>query len=314
MIEQFNPEHRWILSIADHRERWEQLLRLNDKDHSSFRVLFGVETLATMEWKEPTPERLSELLDLETRGTRLAVRFDDIFHLIQVVWPLQLAKREVQKMRLVWEPEEWKRFPIGSIALPIVGCVTTWWAFETVLNDVAGILREVRKSNLTETARLCIEEKTPAIGKKGNVVEKAIFQPIEARIRFIFRFATGQVLENSDEMWRKVLTLKQSRDVTIHRLAKAGTDETSLAELHETVAEGLSGVSQVLQRIFTETPEFRERHAYKYISYWGCEVEEPIFWDGQEGEGFYFGPAGPRTGDIINVIAPEPASIKHIKQ
>lgn len=259
---------------------------------------------------QPTPERLNELLGLTIEGKRLGVKLDDVFHLIQVVWPLQLAKREVQKMRLVWEPEEWKRFPIGSIALPIVGCVTVWWAFETILNDIAGILREVRKSDLAETTRLCIEEKTPRIGKTGNVVEKGYFQPIEDRIRFIFRFATGQMLKKSGEMWLRVVNLKRARDVTIHRLAKEETGETSLAELHKTVAEGLSSVSQVLQRVFTETPEFRERHAYKYISYWGCEVEDPIFWDGQEGGGFYFGPARPRTADIFNVIAPEPAFIK----
>jgi hypothetical protein len=311
MIEQFNPEHRDILSITDHRTRWEQLLKLNYEDHNSFRVLFSVETLATMEWKEPKPERLNELLDLVIKGTHLAVKFDNILNLIQVVWPLQLAKREVQKMRLLWEPEEWKRFPIGSIALPIVGCITTWWAFETILNDIAGILRDVRASSLTEETRLCIEEKTVAIDNKGKVVEKTIFQPIEARMRFIFNFATGQVLQSSDAIWGKVLALKKARDVAIHRLAKKGTDEASLTQLHKTVAEGLNGVSQILQRIFTETAEFRERHVYKYISYWGCEVEDPIFWDGKEGDGFYFGPAKSRTADIINVIAPEPALVKH---
>lgn len=309
MIEQFNPEYRWILSISDHYARWEQLLKLNDEDHASFRVLFGVETIATMEWNEPMPKRLNELLDLVLKGTRLDIAFDNIFHLVQAIWPLQLAKREVQKMRLVWEPEEWKKFPLGSIALPIVGCVTTWWAFETMLNEVAGILRDLRITDLAEGTRLCIEEKTVAIDKKGKVVQRNIFQPVETRIRFIFRFATGQVLDSSDEMWRRVLALKQARDVAIHRLAKTGTEETNLAQLYKTVTEGLTGVDQILKRIFTETPEFRERHAYKYLSYWGCEVEEPIFWDGQEGDGFYFGPAKPRTLDIFNVIAPEPSLI-----
>jgi hypothetical protein len=230
--------------------------------------------------------------------------------MIQVVWPLQLAKREVQKMRLLWEPEEWKRFPIGSIALPIVGCITTWWAFETILNDIAGILRDVRAPSMTEGTRLCIEEKTVAIDNRGRVVEKTIFQPIEARMRFIFHFATGQVLQSSDAMWGKILDLKKARDVTIHRLAKEGTGEASLAQLHETVTEGLNGVSQILKRVFSETSEFQERHAYKYISYWGCEVEDPIFWDGKEGDGFYFGPAKSRIADIINILAPEPALVR----
>jgi len=311
MIEQVSLEHRWILSISDHRERWEQLLKLNDKDHGSFRVLFGVETLATMEWKEPTPERLSELLDMKINGTRLAVKFDDIFYLVQVVWPLQLAKREVQKMRLVWERGEWKKFPLGSVALPIVACVTTWWAFETVLNDIAGILRDQRTGNLTEGTQLCIEEKTVEIDNQGKIVQRSKFQPIEDRTRFIFHFATGQVLRNSDSMWKKVRALKKARDAAIHRLAKTETEEANLAELHKTVTDGLIGVCYVLKRIFTETPEFYHRHAYHYISYWGCEVEEPVFWDAQEGNGFYFGPSRPQAADIIKVLAPEPGSLSN---
>lgn len=312
MIEQFDPKYRWIVSIPDHYARWQQLLRLNQEDHASFRVLFAVETVATIEWKEPTPERLSELLDFKLNGGQLAVRTGSFFDLIQAVWTLQLAKREVQKMRLVWETGEWKRFLLGSIALPIVACVTTWWAFETMLNDIVGILRDRRAANLPEGTRLCIEEKTLAIDRKGDVVERNIFQPIEARARFIFRFATGQVLRASDPMWRRALALKEARDIAIHRLGKVATKEANLAQLHTTVSEGLVGVSHIMARIFRETPEFRQRHVYRYLAYWACEVEDPIFWDGQEGDGFYFGPAKPQTVDIFNVIAPEPALLRSL--
>lgn len=313
MIEQLNPDYLEIMNISDHKKRWERMLRLDQEDHASFRVLFGVETVATMEWKEPTPERLSELLSIQLKGQHLAMKFDDIFHIIQSVWPLQLAKKEVQKMRLIWETGECEKYPFGSISLPIVSCITGWWALETMFNEIAGILRDIRGNNLTSSERLYIEEKTATKDKKGRTIERTAFQPIETRMKFIFRLATGNVLETSNDLWLKAVALKDVRDVVIHRLAKAGTDLETLTKLHNEAVEGIRSVSMLLKRIFIETPEFRERHVYHYLAYWACEVESPVFWDGREGDGIYFGPAKPKAADILSTIAPEPAFITTLK-
>lgn len=308
MIEVFNPKYKDIVSIPDHLARWERLLELDIEDHASFRVLFTIETLATLEWREPTPERLNELLDFNLKKVRLAVKWGDMLDLIQAVWPLQLAKREVQKMRLIWEPDDWKKYPFGTVALPIIGCITTWWALETLINDIAGILLTQRKDTVTEREHLLIEEKNLEIRKDGEIVEKTTFQPIENRIVFIFRWATGNMLDKSSDLWKKVMDLKKARNITIHGMGKSKPEEVKLTELHKTVKEGLAGVSQLLERIFIETPEFSQRHSYHYLAFWGCKVQDPIFWDGQEGN-IYFGLTHPKKSDIFNVLAPEPATI-----
>jgi len=308
MIEVFNPKYKNIVSIADHSARWERILKLENEDHASFRVLFTIETFATLEWREPTPKRLNELLDFKLKNGHLAVKWSDIINLIQAVWPLQLAKREVQKMCLIWGSGDWKKYPFGTIALPIIGCITTWWALETLINDISGILLTQRRDTVTERERLLIEEKNPKIRKDGQIFEKTVFQPIEDRIGFIFRWATGNTLDKSGELWKKIIDLKKARNITIHGIGKSEPEEVNLTELHKTVKEGLVSVSQLLERIFIETPEFGQRHSYHYLAFWGCKVQDPIIWDGQEGN-IYLGITHPQRACILNALAPEPATV-----
>lgn len=309
MIEILNPKYRHILRIPEHVERWERMLKINDEDHASFRVLFSVETLATLEWVEPTPARLNELLDLQLEGKRLAVKWDDMFHLIQAVWPLQMAKREVQKMRLIWGPDDWKNYPLGTVALSIIGCITTWWALESLINDIAGILLAQRKDSVKEKERMYIEEKSLDVKRNGALVEKISFQSIEKRILFVYRWATGKSVDKSSDLWKRVIDLKNARNTTIHGIGKSTPDEVNLSELHHTVYEGLLGVSQLIEQIFTETPEFRSRHSYHYLAFWGCKVQAPIVWDGKEGN-IYIGVTQPNKSDIFSVLAPELATIE----
>ena len=52
-------------------------------------------------WTEPTPEQLKELLNYAVHG-RVAVPIGRIVDLIMPVWPLEVAKYDVEVFRVFW--------------------------------------------------------------------------------------------------------------------------------------------------------------------------------------------------------------------
>ena len=102
MIEDFSLEYKDFFNQSSCERRWERLKEIYREDYGSFRVLFLVETLALIDkWREPSTNELNAILNHNLRGGKVAVRIGTFMDLIQAVWPLEVAKYDVQILKVL---------------------------------------------------------------------------------------------------------------------------------------------------------------------------------------------------------------------
>lgn len=310
MIENFDKNYSNFFEEPNYQKRWASLKILCEKDYWTFRVLFLVETLAIIEkWSEPTQEQLNKLLNHQLDGGILAVNFTSLEKFILPIWPLEMAKYDVLIYRtfLDQENEVYKQFFFTSLKLHFAAIVQTWWAFETLMNDFAGIIKDTRSDTLSPTDIHVLNEIAPSLNKKGEVETKTFYQPLDARIQYIYRLLTGEELNRESKMWNDIMVLKNTRDLYQHRLGKEDTCENFI--LNKRIAiDGMQAVQKVIEDIFTKTPEFSDRFIYTYFRHWSCGTTSPFVWDGRCGNGFCFGLIKINLANIIGTYAPMPNS------
>ena len=304
MIEGFSHEYDNFFDEQRHDVRWKRLRAIYSKDHASFRVLFLVETLALVnKWREPTSAELNALLRHQITGGRVGVRFGAVFDLVQAVWPLEIAKYEYLVHRAIFDSPLRSKYPMIGIKSSATALVQAWWAFETLMNDFAGIVAKERKATLDPISLALLEEKRPSIDKVGSVTLEPYYQPLLPRLQFIYSLLTAEKLERGGDEWRRLVELKDTRDAYVHRVGKVAEGPNPL--VNDTVlVNGFAAVRSVLGRVLAKTPEFAARFAYKYLAYWSCGSESPILWDGAEGDGFYLGLGGVQKEAVVALFAP----------
>ena len=101
--------------------------------------------------------------------------------------------------------------------------------------------------------------------------------------------------------------LKDARDAYVHRIGKGGPRPGAFDD-DSVVVNGFASVRSVIAKVFTKTPEFAAKFAYKYLAFWSCGSEAPFIWDGCEGDGFYLGTADVQREAVVALFAPVPGS------
>ncbi len=235
------------------------------------------------------------------------MRIGDVIDLFQPVWPLELAKYEYQVHRVTWDSAFRCQYLMTSIRSYATALVHTWWAFETLMNDFAGIFVEQRRATLDKTSLALLEEKRAVIDKKGDVVLEPYYQPLLHRLHFIYRLLTGEELDRSSSEWRHLVDLKDTRDAYMHRIGKDTGRPQALSD-DSTLVNGFSTVREILGRVMTKCPEFAAKLSYSFLSFWSCGSESPFVWDGAEGDSIYLGLATVKKEAVVAVFAPRPGS------
>lgn len=308
LVESFNPEYAEILTEGSYIKRWQRILELFTVDYPSHRVLFELETLGLIEhWQEPKPERLMEMLSFRIQGGRFGVHIGNITKLLEPVWPLEMAKAEVQLYDSFAARYSLREYVLIHTKLWSTALLQAWWAFETLMNDLAFIILEQRKSGMTQVDQDLVQELFPSLDEKGRVVKKSSFQQLEARLLFIYRTLTGQEIDRGSSTWQSIMKMKTSRDSYTHRIGKDEAERTRILE-RSIVVDGLGAVRAVLGQALTLTPELAERFVYKYLAFWSCGQEKPFLWDGNQGSNFYLGLLDFDPETIKNLLAPKNAS------
>jgi hypothetical protein len=312
MIEHFDLKYTNFFDQTDYFKRWQALKAIYSEDYWSYRVLFCVEVLALIDkWQEPSKEDLQKFLEHLISGGQFATHIGNIKNLLLPVWPLEMAKYDVLIYRTLLTHGLDANYPLTTIKAASTSLVQTWWAFETLMNDFASIIVEQRKANISQTEKLLLDDKNVLLGEKGEIQERLSYQPIAARIQFIFRFLTGTSIDRSGDEWRNLMNLKNARDIYVHRFGKEGGTADVFDE--KIIFEGLKSVQKVIADVFTKTPEFAERFIYKFLSFWSCGTDAPFIWDGKCGEGFYLGLTELQPENIIGLFAPMPSSFSGIE-
>lgn len=220
-IEQFNPKYISILEVTPSRKRWEAILRVYKEDYNSFRVLFDTETVGLIEhWEEPEPQRLVEMIRFRMGGGRFGVHVGNLTKLIEPVWPLEMAKAEVGLFQAFASKYSAKNYFLSYTKLWCTALLQAWWAFETLVNDLGGIILEQRKETLSNVERDLFEEMTSSIDTKGMIVRKSAYEPLESRILFIYRTLTSSDVDRGGPKWQHLMRLKRARDTYTHRIGK----------------------------------------------------------------------------------------------
>jgi hypothetical protein len=308
MIERFSHEYDHFFDELRYQVRWERLKEIYSKDYFSFRVLFLVETLGLLDkWREPTSEELNAILRHKMAGGKVAIRIGHVIDLFQPVWPLEVAKYEYLVHRATWDSPFRRRYFMTSIRSYATALVQTWWAFETLMNDFAGIIAKERQATLDQTSLALLEEKRPTVDKTGTVGLEPYFQPLLPRLQFIYRILTGDNLDRSGNKWRHLVELKDTRDTYVHRVGKEDGRPDAFGD-DAVIINGFAAVRSVLARVMTKTPEFAARFVYKYLSFWSCGMESPFIWDGSEGDSFYLGLGSVKKEAVVGLFAPMPGS------
>jgi hypothetical protein len=304
-IENFNLKYENFFDEQNYLKRWNALIKIYRDDYDSFRVLFEVETLALLdEWKEPTIEKLQKLLKATIRGTRIVVRVGRLFDLVMPIWPLEIAKFEVQLLRILLNNRKKKEYILTYLKIWSVSLIQTWWAFETLMNDFAGIIREQRVKEFNQDTLNLLDEIYIILDGNGMPSKRSYYQAIDARIKFIYNLLTGQRIDSGSREWQNLKILKMTRDSYIHRIGK----DSQIRFDENIVFNGLRSVQKTISDILLNTPEFSKKFVYKYLSFWCCQTETPFFWDGRNGDGVYLGLAKPDLATILSMYAPKPGS------
>ncbi len=308
MIENLDSKYRDFFDEPDHLKRWSVLKDLYSKDYQSSRVLFHVEVMALLnKSQEPTTEELNGLLTYSLSGGRIAIQIGRVIDLLMPIWPLEMAKFDVLIYKTVVQEKMQRSYFLTSLKAAVTALVQSWWAFETLMNDFAGIIRKQRKSATGERQELLLEEKTIALNKKGEVEERLSYQPIGSRIQFLYSFLTGRTLDRASVDWRNLMNLKNARDAYIHRLGKERNNKSNVFD-EKVILDGFRSVRRVIADVFRHTPEFWERFVYRFLAFWSCDTEEPFIWDSRCGDGFYLGQTSVDSHRIVGLFAPMPGS------
>lgn len=307
MIEQFSHEYDAFFEEQRCEVRWEELKSIYTRDYDSFRVLFLVETLALLDkWREPTTDELKAILNHKIAGGIVAIQLGSIIDLLQAVWPLEVAKYDVLVYKATSEGNFRQQYFMTWVRSYATAVAQAWWAFETLMNDFAGIIAKERKG-LDQTTFDLLQEKRSTIDKTGAVASEPYYQPLLSRLQFIYRLLTGEELDRGARQWQSLVELKDARDAHMHRIGKA-VNKPPMFGRESIVLDGFSAVRDILARVFTKTPEFAGKFVYKYLACWSCGSESPFMWDGNEGGSFYVGLGNVRAEMISGLFAPLPGS------
>lgn len=161
MVEQFSHEYDSFFEEQLYEERWERLKTIYKKDYGSFRVLFLVETLALLDkWREPTTAELNAILEHQIGGGIVAIQLGTIVDLLQAVWPLEVAKYDVLVYKATSKGTFRRQYFMTWVRSYATAVAQAWWAFETLMNDFAGIIAKERKG-LARTTLDLLQEKRP---------------------------------------------------------------------------------------------------------------------------------------------------------
>ena len=308
MIEQFSREYDDFFSEPSYQRRWERLRSIYSEDYGSFRVLFLVETTGLLDhWREPTSDELTAILRHKQAGGQIAIRIGRVIGLFQPVWPLEIAKYEYLVHRATWDSAFRRRYFMTSIRSFATTLVQTWWSFETLMNDFASIIVKERRAGLDWATLALLEEERIGIDKTGAVGPEPYRQPLLARLQFIYQLLTGEALDRSGQEWQRLVALKEARDAYVHRVGKDGPS-LGLLDDDSVIVNGFVSVRSVISKVFTETPEFAAKFAYRYLAFWSCGSEAPFIWDGREGDSFYLGTAEVQKEAVVALFAPVPGS------
>lgn len=258
-------------------------------------------------WQDPTIEELNKFLKHKMDGGVIAVRIGNLFKILTPIWPLEMAKIDLLMFNALKLNDMWKKYILTSLKITASALVQIWWAFETLLNDFAGIIYDQRKSNMSQIEALFLEEKNISLNKKGEIEERAMYQPIESRIQFIYNFLTNENIDRSSKDWNNIIKLKNARAAYVHRIGKEETKFSQIVNL-DLIPDGFKSVQKIISDIFKKTPEFAERFVYKFLSFWSCENELPFLWDARCGNSIYLGLTNVKPESIIELYASNPRS------
>ena len=313
MIEDFNLEYKEFFNEPDYIKRWKSLVKIYTQDYGSFRVLFYIEVLAFLnKWEEPTIEELNKLLNHVMAGGRIGVQIGQVVDLFKPVWPLEVAKYDLLLFKTFIKNYVPRNYFFTSIKIFSTALVQIWWAFETLMNDFASIIVEQRKESLSPIEMLFLEDKNITLSKKGEIEERPTYQPIDARIQFIYKLLTNESIDRSGKDWQNIMNLKNTRDTYIHRIGKENKKPSSILD-KRVITAGFKSVQNVIAQVFENTPEFSERFVYKFLSFWSCKNDLPFMWDGKSGNSFYLGLTEMEPEAIVNLYAPMPSSFSLLR-
>ena len=175
------------------------------------------------------------------------------------------------------------------------------------MNDFASIIVEERREVLDQATLALIEEERVGLDKAGVVGREPYRQPLLARLQFIYRLLTGEELDRSGREWQRLVALKDARDAYVHRVGKGGQHPGAFDD-DSVIVNGFASVRSIIAKVFTKTPEFAAKFAYRYLAFWSCGSEAPFIWDGREGDSFYLGTAGVQKEAVVALFAPVPGS------
>ena len=312
MIEDFNLDYKNFFKEPDSLKRWKALIKIYNKDYGSFRVLFLVEVMAFLDkWEEPSVEDLNKILSHVMDGGRVGIRIGRVTDLFMPVWPLEVAKYDIMQLKIYSQNFKPKDYFFTYIKIFSTALVQTWWAFETLMNDFASIILEQRKKSLSNVEKLFLQDKNAILNKKGEIEERLTFQPLDARIQFIFKLLTGNSIDRQSQNWQNIMNLKNARDSYVHRIGKEEKRKSSFLD-KKVILSGFKSVQEIISQVFANTPEFSERFIYKFLSFWSCKNERPFMWDGKSGKSFYLGLTEMNPDAIIKLYAPMESSFEQM--
>ena len=304
IIENLNPKYKGFFNQPSYLKRWNKLKKIFKTDYESFRVLFMVEISALIDkWEEPSTESLNKIFIHKMEGGLVALRLGNIIDIFQAVWPLEMAKFDVLLLKTFCNKYEPKNFFFTYTKIFTSALVHTWWAFETLINDFSGIIAEQRKDKIDFSTSQILNEVQYQLNKKGEIENRIIYQPIDDRIQFIYKFLTNEKLDRSSKEWQSLKVLKKTRDHYMHRIGKP-SDPYWYKIDKELVFKGLQSIQKIISNILEKTPEFSAKFVYKFLSFWSCGTDAPFMWDGKQGNSFYLGLLKFNEQDIIDLYSP----------
>jgi hypothetical protein len=304
IIESLSPEYKEFFNEPSYYKRWKKLKKIFKTDYESFRVLFMIEILALLDkWEEPSTESLNKLFNHKMESGLVALKIGRIIDIFQAVWPLEMAKFDVLLLNTFCKKYEPKNFFFSYTKIFTSALVHTWWAFETLINDFSGIIYAQRKEKIDFSTSQILDEVQYQLNKKGEIENRIFYQPIHARIQFIYKFLTSESLDRSSKEWQSLMLLKNTRDHYMHRIGKVSDPHTYKID-KELVIKGLQSVQKIISNIFEKTPEFAAKFVYKFLAFWSCETDAPFMWDGKQGNSLYLGLLKFNEKEIIDLYAP----------
>jgi hypothetical protein len=215
-----------------------------------------------------------------------------------------MAKTEVALFSAFSTKYTMKQYFLTYTKLCSTALVQTWWALETLANELAGIIAEQRKALVDSATAMLLSEEVPSLDDKGRPSSRTKYQPIEARLLFIYQFLTGTSIDRDGEVWQGITKLKRARDNYTHRIGKGTSESFQLLDVR-TLFEGYHAACTYIADLFEQTPEFAARFVYKYLAFWACRSEAPFIADANEGGLFYLGLQHYQPELIRDLMAPQ---------